>query len=679
MEHDDDPAALYAEPDQWADQHDDPARWADQPGPPYAPGPAGRGGGLPAGIGFDTTVGRQDGFFITPDTAPAGLSIVRPRWVAPLLLALFAIAAACIDQWILPMAHAYSRILRGFADVPPGVFGKQNSIAIRPLLLLLFLLFAVLSAGTVRRRVRLFLGTSVSYLILVIISDLTLMRAALVGGPAPFGALGNTIAGLLGLVALAIGVFTSAALPPGVVVRPERRRSHREVVLLFAVVAAVIVAVWLTKKHWGEILTMLSREPFLGGITSALVIFFGIFPGLLFAVNKTRRCTDRGRHSLLLPVGVIVPARNEAGLIGDCVRAIDEAAGDYPEQVTVYVIENGSTDSTFSEAREAIAGLRNIRGVLLQCEPRGKAFALNHGLRHVTEPIVLRIDADTLVTRSVLTGLIRHFGDPSVGGASGMPLPRIQSAWICRMRALEVYYQVGFKRAGYNSVDAISVLPGALVAYRRDLLWRLNGFAEGVNGEDADMTVRVGRLGYRIVSDASVQAYTEMPTSFAYLREQRMRWARGTYHMLARNKSGIRMMQGLRCVWMLPWAGFIMFRRLMVLPFATAGLLLVLIDRSAVPLQEISAGGAIFLGVQLVQMTVCMAVLGDKRLIASIPGYVVFRMIVSFFALEALLSLAFTPSPGRPARPPRRFMKAAARKTAQLIQSLPARRFGNAT
>jgi cellulose synthase/poly-beta-1,6-N-acetylglucosamine synthase-like glycosyltransferase len=164
------------------------------------------------------------------------------------------------------------------------------------------------------------------------------------------------------------------------------------------------------------------------------------------------------------------------------------------------------------------------------------------------------------------------------------------------------------------------VLPGALVGYRRDLLVRLNGFAEGVNGEDADMTFRVGRLGYRIVSDSSVRAYTEMPSTLTYLREQRMRWARGTYHLLARNKSGILMMQGIRCVWMLPWAGFIMFRRLMMLPFAATGLFLVLIDHSQLPLQEIAAGGAILLGVQLVQMAVCMLLIGDPRLIASIPS-----------------------------------------------------------
>jgi cellulose synthase/poly-beta-1,6-N-acetylglucosamine synthase-like glycosyltransferase len=644
-----------------------------------SPGSAGGKHSMPPGIGYDTTRGRPAGFFITPDTAPSGLSVPRPRWVAPVFLSLFAACAAALDGWIPLLTHEYGRVLRAVANVPAGTFGKQTSVAVRPLMLLLALLFALLAAGTVRRRLRLFGTTALAFAVLVVLTDLALTRSALIGGPGPFGAPGNTIAGLDGIAALAIGVFTSAALPPGVVVRAERQRPHRDVALLGIVVAVAVVAVLLVKRHWGELLVLLSKAPLLGGIASALVVFFGLFPGMLYALNITRRCTRRGRHTMLFPVGIVVPARNEEGLIGDCVRAIDEAVADYPQACTVYVVENGSSDRTLEEARAAIREARHVRGVLLQCEPKGKAFALNYGLRHMTEEIVLRIDADTLVTRSVLFGLIRHFGDPSVGGASGMPLPRVQESWICRMRALEVYYQVGFKRAGYNAVDAIGVLPGALVAYRRDLLVKLNGFAEGVNGEDADMTVRVGRLGYRIVSDASVRAYTEMPSTFAYLREQRMRWARGTYHMLARNKSGIYMLQGLRCVWMLPWAGFIMFRRLMMLPFAAAGIFLVLLNHSSVPLQEISAGGAIFLGVQLIQMIACMVLLGDTRLIASIPSYLIFRLIVSFYALETLLTLAFTQTPGRPSPSRRRLAGTARKKTARLIQGLSPKGLGDAT
>jgi hypothetical protein len=64
--------------------------------------------------------------------------------------------------------------------------------------------------------------------VLAVLTDLALTRLSLYGRPGPFGALGNTIAGLDGLAALAIGVFTSVALPPGVIVRSERKRPHRD-------------------------------------------------------------------------------------------------------------------------------------------------------------------------------------------------------------------------------------------------------------------------------------------------------------------------------------------------------------------------------------------------------------------------------------------------------------------
>src|SRR5580700_9816646 len=139
----------------------------DQPTPPRgedaSPGPGsaarspGSGGGkraLPHGIGYDTTRGRPAGFFITPDTAPPGLSVPRPRWVTPVFLALFAACAAGLDRWIPPLTHVYGRMLLAMANVPEGTFGKQASMAVRPLMLLLALLFALLAAGTVRRRLR---------------------------------------------------------------------------------------------------------------------------------------------------------------------------------------------------------------------------------------------------------------------------------------------------------------------------------------------------------------------------------------------------------------------------------------------------------------------------------------------------------------------------------------------
>jgi hypothetical protein len=130
---------------------------------------------------------------------------------------------------------------------------------------------------------------------------------------------------------------------------------------------------------------------------------------------------------------------------------------------------------------------------------------------------------------------------------------------------------------------------------------------------------------------------------------------------------------------MLPWAGFIMFRRLMILPFGAAGLLLVLIHHSSLPLGEISAGGAIFLGVQLLQMSACMMALGDSRLVGSVPSYLVFRIIVSFYALETLLGLAFHPNPAEPDNPRERPDGVARKKIARPARGLSPRRLGDVT
>lgn len=612
---------------------------------------------MPDGGGRDTTTGRTDGFYLTPDTAPAGLAVSRSRLAAPLLLVAFAIAATVLNRWLLLSVHYYADDLGRVLGVAHDRLGHQGSAVVRPLYVALVLVVTIMLSGTLPRRLRFLLVALATFGVLCLASDILLAELSAAGVPGPFSILGNAIAGVAGILALAGGVFTSAALPRGVSVAKEVPR-WRWGVALAALGAAVSVAgVLVTVKYLHRELVAAERVPVLAGVGSAVLLFFGLLAVFLYLLD---RAVARSRHvEMSMPsVAVVVPAQNEAGVIGDTLASIDAAAGEYPSPVRVYVVENGSVDNTAGEAQAAITAMRHAAGVVLTCPPHGKAAALNHGIAACDEEIVLRIDADTVVTSSVLLGLMRHFADPRVGGTSGMPLPRSRRAWICRMRAVEVIYQVGFKRSGYNVIDAVGVLPGALVAYRRDVLVALNGFAQGMNGEDADMTVRVGRLGYRIVSDPTVRAFTEMPSTFAYLREQRMRWSRGTYHMLARNKSAIIRVEGLRAVWMLPWAGFIMLRRLMILPFACVALALLAETHSFVSMEEVAAGGAILLGFQLVQMAVCMAFFREWRLIAEIPSYVVFRLIVSFYALETLLGLSF-----RPLTPPEDDLKALTART----------------
>jgi hypothetical protein len=117
-----------------------------------------------------------------------------------------------------------------------------------------------------------------------------------------------------------------------------------------------------------------------------------------------------------------------------------------------------------------------------------------------------------------------------------------------------------------------------------------------------------------------------------------MRWSFGLFNSISRNRDAIFGLDGLRGIWIMPWACFVMFRKLILIPFAVAVLGLILLDDSFFPLHEIAAAGAIALGAQLLVMAVVVSILGGPGLVISLPSYIVFRLIVTYFALETLLT-----------------------------------------
>ena len=56
-----------------------------------------------------------------------------------------------------------------------------------------------------------------------------------------------------------------------------------------------------------------------------------------------------------------------------------------------------------------------------------------------------------------------------------------------------------------------------------------------MNGEDSDVTMQIGRLGYRVVVDPRIRSYEDVPRSPGEFVEQRTRWARAGFHVFARH------------------------------------------------------------------------------------------------------------------------------------------------
>jgi cellulose synthase/poly-beta-1,6-N-acetylglucosamine synthase-like glycosyltransferase len=56
-----------------------------------------------------------------------------------------------------------------------------------------------------------------------------------------------------------------------------------------------------------------------------------------------------------------------------------------------------------------------------------------------------------------------------------------------------------------------------------------------MNGEDTDLTMQLGRLGYRIIIDPRIVIYEDVPPTLHEFREQRIRWNRAGTQVFARH------------------------------------------------------------------------------------------------------------------------------------------------
>jgi cellulose synthase/poly-beta-1,6-N-acetylglucosamine synthase-like glycosyltransferase/peptidoglycan/xylan/chitin deacetylase (PgdA/CDA1 family)/spore germination protein YaaH len=230
-------------------------------------------------------------------------------------------------------------------------------------------------------------------------------------------------------------------------------------------------------------------------------------------------------------VAVLIPAFNEEKVI---VRTIESALdSDYPN-LHVIVIDDGSKDRTLEVARQAFRKEEAEGRVrILTKSNAGKAEALNFGLEHLNgEELFVGIDADTIIAPDAISHLVPHFRNPKVGAIAGNAKVGNRVNLWTRWQALEYITSQNFERRALNTMGAVSVVPGAIGAWRVSAVKQAGGYHTDTVAEDADLTMALLRLGYRVEYEDQALAYTEAPTSANGLMRQRFRWSFGILQAL---------------------------------------------------------------------------------------------------------------------------------------------------
>ena len=227
-------------------------------------------------------------------------------------------------------------------------------------------------------------------------------------------------------------------------------------------------------------------------------------------------------------VSLLIPAWNEEVGILKTVRSALNAA--YPN-LQVIVINDGSTDATDQRVRGFIAENRDNlapghRLTYLSLENGGKARALNRALKHATGEIIITLDADSVMDPDAIANMVARFTSPRVGAVAGNVIVGNKRKPIEWMQQIEYVYGFFMKRADamFNSVYIIG---GAAAAYRRDVLERVGGFDHSIITEDIEMSTRILWRGYKTRYAPDAVVYTEGPSDWAGLCNQRLRWKHG--------------------------------------------------------------------------------------------------------------------------------------------------------
>jgi cellulose synthase/poly-beta-1,6-N-acetylglucosamine synthase-like glycosyltransferase/peptidoglycan/xylan/chitin deacetylase (PgdA/CDA1 family)/spore germination protein YaaH len=222
-------------------------------------------------------------------------------------------------------------------------------------------------------------------------------------------------------------------------------------------------------------------------------------------------------------VSVIIPAYNEEKVICQTIRSLLDS--DYPH-CDIVVVDDGSSDDTAQRVSESFRFNPRVR--LLTKANGGKAQALNYGIAQTQAAIVVTLDADTIFRRDTVRKLVRHFVDPQVAAVAGNAKVGNRINLLTNWQALEYIASQNLDRRAFALLNCISVVPGAVGAWRREQLVRAGGFMDETLAEDADLTLALLRRGYTIDYEEEALAFTEAPDTVRGFVKQRFRWMYGT-------------------------------------------------------------------------------------------------------------------------------------------------------
>ncbi|MED1557200.1 glycosyltransferase [Bacillus paramycoides] len=270
-----------------------------------------------------------------------------------------------------------------------------------------------------------------------------------------------------------------------------------------------------------------------------IAIGLGIFRFLFliyFAFKQKKKVSARlFTNSSYQPfVSVVIAAYNEEKVIAKTIRSILDS--DYRE-FEVIVVDDGSKDGTSKVIQETFYKHPKVR--LIQKENGGKSSAMNLGFQQSRGEIIVTLDADTIIAQDAISLMIRHFENHNVAAVSGNVKVGNRRNLLTTWQHVEYITGFNLECRAFDELNCITVVPGAIGAWRKKNVVESGYLSEDTLAEDTDLTITFLCEGHRIVYEEKAYAFTESPEDVKSLIKQRYRWSYGTLQCLWKHRKAL--------------------------------------------------------------------------------------------------------------------------------------------
>ena len=230
-------------------------------------------------------------------------------------------------------------------------------------------------------------------------------------------------------------------------------------------------------------------------------------------------------------ISLIVPAFNEEITIKKSIQSLIEL--DYPNY-EIIIVDDGSNDKTLELAKK----FETSKVKVFHQQNKGKANALNNGIRKSKGEILVTVDADTTLKKDSLRKIATRFAKNSnIGAVAGNVKVIPKNSLLNIIQGTEYTIGINLVRKAQSMLGCVMIVPGPIAALKREAIEKAGFFSDDTFAEDFDITMKILKHGYKVEYEDEAISYTDAPKNIEDFMKQRRRWYRGLLQVLDKHRN----------------------------------------------------------------------------------------------------------------------------------------------